>query len=477
MKVTTYDGSKGRQILTGMITSNRVLTRLAPRWNKEGLFASRWENQVGQWCVDYHKRYHKAPSRNIESLFATWAEDSSDKEQVKLVEQFLSNLSGQYAKLKKKVNPEYIVDQAGEYWNQVRVKKLKDLLEGDIDNGKVASALKRINAFRKVEVGRQESVRITDKGLWGEVLAEPPEPIVKYPGDLARFYGRSLRRGRFVVFMAPMKRGKSFWTFDLAWRAMEQGRRVVYFQLGDLTRDEEMERVAARLTRTPTTAGKYKIPTKLEVKDGMIKVKHDTREMKERLSPSMVAEVIKRRATSKARVDTKPVNYGLIQWQFHPSGSLSMEGIRSIMDGIVHEDGPPDVIALDYMDILARPSGYPDDHRAAVNDNWMNARRLSQELNCLVVASTQANAASFKAETLRMEHFSEDNRKYAHVNTMYAINQKIEEKEKEVYRLTTLVNRGEQYSMTRACYTAGSLAIADPAICSKYPSYSEANDE
>lgn len=472
--VERYDGSQGRQVLTGMITSSRVLNRLAPRWTKDGLFASGWENLVAGWCVQYHKRYKKAPGRNIEGLFQAWAESSGDKEGVKAVGRFLQELSGKYLKLKKKINPDFLVDQAGDLFNKVALKKLRDQIDGALDTGKIDQGIKVANKFRKVEVGRQALVRLTDKGLWENVFSAPPDPIVKYPGELGDFFGRALRRDRFVCFMAPMKRGKSYWTFDLAYRGMEQGNKVLYFQLGDLSLDEEMERVAARVLGAPVFPEEYDVPKSLEVKGGEPIVRHQHKIRKEAVKPREMREIIKRvqganQSKAKGFERHGKVNFDLIQWQFHPTKTCGLDTIRDVVDGCVAENWIPDIVVYDYMDIMAAPPGFHDDHRAGVNENWMGVRRLSQELKALCVSGTQANAASFKADSMGMQHFSEDNRKFAHCTGMIGLNQKSEEKEKGIYRLNWLVLRGDRFVTTRHCYTAGCLAIANPAIHSVFP--------
>jgi hypothetical protein len=464
MKEERYDGTKARMILTGMVVSTRVLSRVAPKWRAEGLFNSKWENTVAGWCVDYLKRYKKAPAKRVEGLFRVWAEDQHDKDGVRLVERFLSGLSGEYDKARKKINPEYVVDQAGAYFNEVALRKLRDTLDGDLDQGDVKRALGRLHKFAPVDVGRQALVKLTDKNLWEEVLADPPKPLVQYDGALGRFFGRSLRRGKFVVIMAPMKRAKSYFTFDLGWRAMLQRNRVLYVQLGDMSRNDEMERVACRVTGAPLVPGEVKFVKGMKWNGSEVSVKTKGVVFKTGLTPKKVREAVNR--MQDQMVGSKR---SFIRFSYHPMRSCGMGDVRSIVDELVHEGWIPDVICLDYLDILAPPSGFHEDHRAGVNDNWMNARRLAQELNCLMVSNTQANAASFTADSLGMKHFSEDNRKFAHVDGMVGLNQKTDEKEVGLWRLNWIVLRGEKFSVTRHCYVAGDLAVSNPTMRSLTP--------
>src|SRR4051812_9555130 len=109
MKVERKDASQEKRILTAMVVSPVVLGKLAPKWDKEGLFAHQWSNLVGKWCVEYHERYRgKAPGKNITALFESWAEDNPDREQVALIDRFLDSLSGEYSSLAKEVNPDLV---------------------------------------------------------------------------------------------------------------------------------------------------------------------------------------------------------------------------------------------------------------------------------------------------------------------------------------------------------------------------------
>jgi hypothetical protein len=89
---------------------------------------------------------------------------------------------------------------------------------------------------------------------------------------------------------------------------------------------------------------------------------------------------------------------------------------------------------------------------------------MSQEFHNLVVTATQANAKSFTAEILNMEHFSEDNRKFAHVTGMVGINQTNDEKKEQLQSLNWLVLREDEFDITKTVYAANCLAIANPAV-------------
>ena len=97
---------------------------------------------------------------------------------------------------------------------------------------------------------------------------------------------------------------------------------------------------------------------------------------------------------------------------------------------------------IDYADILADPPKSRD-NLESIDDTWKQMRRLSQEMHCLVVTATQANAAAYgrKDKLLDKSNFSGRKTKLAHVNGMIGINTWPGDKKKGVIRLNWIVRR------------------------------------
>jgi hypothetical protein len=455
MKVERVDGRQEGSVLTGMIVHNRVLAKVAPKWEKDGLFGSPWANKVGSWCVKYHKKYGKAPGKNVQNLFDSWAEDNKhDKDTVKLVERFLGSLSNRYSAKKKEVNPDFVIDQASDLFNKVKANNLVSVIQGDIDSGKAKDVWDRLTKIKKVELGLGSFNDLDDESVYEEAFRYKPESLVKYPGALGKFFGDSLGRDNFVAFLGPMKRGKTFWTIDLAWRAMLQDKKVAYFQAGDLTRNQMMLRLGARASRRPIKPQTVRIPIGMEEVEGRVYpgVGFEEKEFKTGLSAEAAYQAVKKVGKGK--------NFRL---SVYSTNTLSVENLHHTLDDWANDGWMADVVVVDYADILAPPVGYKES-RDGVNHNWKALRRMSQEFHNLVVTATQANAKSFTAEILNMEHFSEDNRKFAHVTGMVGINQTNDEKKEQLQSLNWLVLREDEFDITKTVYAANCLAIANPAV-------------
>jgi hypothetical protein len=102
----------------------------------------------------------------------------------------------------------------------------------------------------------------------------------------------------------------------------------------------------------------------------------------------------------------------------------------------------PDVVAVDYADILAPDKDTEKfDFRNQSNITWQRLRSLSQERHCLVLTATQAAASAYGKETLAMSDFSEDKRKFAHVTSMFGLNRTSREKALGIMRMNQLTLR------------------------------------
>ena len=144
-----------------------------------------------------------------------------------------------------------------------------------------------------------------------------------------------------------------------------------------------------------------------------------------------------------------------------------MFDIREIVVGWGREEGIPDIVVIDYADILKMD--VPGlDKRDQINGTWKQLRALSQSLHCLVVTATQSDASSYKMETIQMGNFSEDKRKHAHVTGTVGLNQTKEENRLGVMRLNWIVAREHQFNSYKCGHVAGCLDIANPDIKSTF---------
>lgn len=463
MKVTEYkSGGRAAQVLAGMATDRAVCGAVAARWDGR-MFGSRWENLVAGWCVAHYEKYRKAPGRAVESYFDAWAaKKSRDKDAVDLVEAFLQSLSDRFAGAKQAPASEYLLDLAARHFDEVRVRNLREELEGDLGDGDLEAAKDRIRKFSGVGVGQKA----------GMDLYQDEEPILaafEDDGDnvfkwgqpaLDNFFAGALEREAFIAFQAVEKRGKSFWLQEVAWAASQGGADVAFFETGDQSQRQILRRIAARAAGRPFRPDKrVQVPVSMQPGEPP-RVEYETRSFPDKMTGDEARRAV-RRAGKRSGV-------GRLKLSVHPNTSISVEGISGVLsDWERTEAFVPSVVVVDYADVMA-PMSKKDDDRAEINDTWKALRRLSQEAHCLLVVATQAKAEAAEAITLTRKHFANDKRKYGHVTGMVGINQTEGEKAAGVFRLNWILGRDLDFPESTCVYTAGCLPLANPCILSTF---------
>lgn len=463
MRVERRDSSQEKNILTAMIVDRVVLGAIAPKWEKgEGLFKSKWCNLVAGWCVSYFLKYEKAPKRAIEGMFENWASENQDDVSAKLIEKLLFGLSDSYVTLAKESNSAFIVDTASKYFNRVKKHRLAEAIQAHLDSGEDDKAEEEINKFTTVEIGMGAGVNVLhDQNAIREAFTSKQEPLIVYPGALGKFFGGALERDGFIGFLGPEKRGKSWWLMDVAWRGMEQRRKVAYFEVGDMSQNQVIRRLMIRASRQPMKASSVKYPTAIEHDR-----EKDTAEVtfKEKEYPKDLSWQRGWEACQEVINDKLKSTTPLLKLSCHPNSSLSVPGIVSILQlWQRQENWVPDVIVVDYADILAPIKGLLET-REQINGTWKALRALSQSTHTLVVTATQANAASYAATTVDQSNFSEDKRKFAHVTGMVGLNVTKAEKELGVMRLNWVVLREGEFTTSKCVHVATCLPLGNPAV-------------
>lgn len=469
MRVEQRDSRIEKKIVTALIVSKEVLGKISTIWNnKQGPFNSQWSNIVGNWCISHWLKYGEAPKKDIQSLYEHWGSGPTvDKESAKLLERFLDGLSGDYEALESEINPDYILDQATTHFNKVKLARLREAIENDIEIGKPEDAIKRVSSFSKIEIGSDAAVNVlTDKDAIRKAFESKKEPLITFRGALGEFFGSTLERDGFVAFVAPDKVGKSYTLREIAWQGMLQRRKVAHFIVGDMSQDQVMRQYMIRATRRPLHATKRAIRYPISIKhypdEKFAEVEFKEKEYKDDLD--WRAGIAACEKVMKTKVKSK---HHLLRLSCHAGGSISALGLRSILEGWERIDWSPDIIVIDYADNLAAING-KEETRHQINETWLALRSVSQQLHCLVVTATQSSAKAYDSYLIKKQHFSENKMKNAHVTAMVGINQMPEEKENDVIRFNWVVNRNEESSPNKCVFIAGCRGIGNIAIRSTW---------
>ena len=152
MLIQKRKGNLQRQILTALIIDKEVLGSIAAIWDNK-LFSTCWANLIGSWCVSFYGEYHKAPQKDIQSLYEKWAATQVDEDVVKLIEKFLSSLSQDFETQEEEINSQFVIDRAADLFNSVKVKQTATLALQEIERGKITRALDTFKDFLPINLG------------------------------------------------------------------------------------------------------------------------------------------------------------------------------------------------------------------------------------------------------------------------------------------------------------------------------------
>jgi len=262
---------------------------------------------------------------------------------------------------------------------------------------------------------------------------------------------------------------------DMAVRAMEQRRKVAFFEVGDETETDLHERFLVRAVQHPflSSTNKWpfmvKYPTSIkyswspDAPKDVASVETETCVFEEPLNETVAWEACKRIKMDKVKSKTSHLRTSV-----HPNLGVGVDGIESILDGWALDDWTPDCIFIDYPDNLQPPVGRVANERDSINKMWQMLRAMSQKRHCLLVVATQANRESYERKTIDRRHVSDDKRKLAHATFVFAINANSAEKEVGVCRLNAIVGRRGKYDTNKHVHLAGAWDIGNPAVASTF---------
>lgn len=505
-----------RQLIINLITSTEFIQQVEPYWSIR-LIESAAAKRIASWVMEYYAKYNKAPGKDIQPIFYDKSKPLL-KDVSEDIEEILMSLSEESEQ--EKLNVEYAVDQFKKFFNEKNLIRHSEEVKALVQQGKIVEAEKHALSYKPLSKDTGNSSDLSDITVMEKIenaFNSNFEHLIKFEGALGQFWNDQLVRGGFVALMASEKRGKTFWLLEFAMRACKQGRKVAFFQAGDMTEAQQLIRMSIYLAKK---SNKEKFcGTILEpVKDCIFNQvdqcrkperccdfgvfpKEPTKELRNTIDFEKLKDALSENKDYKPCADCAefPLNKWGTPWlkevvidhpltakeakkefkkffmenerrfklSTHASGTLSVKQAKAIMDLWEKQDGfIPDVIIFDYPDIMTDET--VNEHRHKQNKIWMDLRGLCQERHSLVIVVTQADADSYTKDLLKMDNFSEDKRKYAHPTAFYGLNQDRNGREKKIgiMRINEIVVREGDFDQNNQVYVLQNLKRGRPYLCS-----------
>jgi len=489
------------EVLTAMITSTGFMDKAA-RWYKPEYFTD-YARLIATWAVDYYREYREAPGKHIQNIYAV------EKENIKPalaanVATYLENLSNQYEH-RADFNLPYMLDTAEQFFKRRGYEHLFSTGRELMMAGRVEDAMRLHADFRAVAKTTSRWENPFDPQTIREHFATDPDEytVLRFRGVLGRLIGPQ-ERGWLVAFMGPPKGLKSFWQQETVFAAVAQRRRVAYINL-EMTNRGMREREYKRLTAMPAVQGRYTLPVfdcyhnqagtcvlatrtgsgTLFDKEGEIPLYNVGHQWAPctacRNDPAAEGEYVS--AVWYTTVTQKEISEDEVlhqargfQLQFgdrvrqitYPAFSATIDDIRFDLDELIYTDRFfPDVVVLDYADILATTGRQEERHR--LNEIWKNLKRAAGDMHNLWVSATQTNREGIGKTRIDEKNAAEDIRKIANVDAIYGLNQSKEERKRETHytRVNVVANRHREVSK-RDVVVLHQLALGMPYIDSEW---------
>lgn len=460
MKVETHSGEPERSILISLIVSTPVLTKIAPKLSKS-LFRSEWSDLIAGWCGDYFKKYGTAPSNAIEPLYVKWCETAQDEDVKKTINRLIASLSSQYEALAEGIDAKFMVDRATDYFNQVAVEKHIDSLKADMERGHFEKAVVQAESFKRLQLNTPPFIDLlTDKEAQRLAIERKQNVLVKYKGGLGEFFGDELSEESLICLVAPMKIGKSFWELDLAWQGLRLGRRIAYFQVGDLSQDQIIRRFHARAAYRPLKRRAVNFPIMITPSQfGLSQIDMEVKVYDEDLTVAQGHRAFEKAANRHGK--------DMFRLSWHATKSVSIADIENILTSWSEEGWYAQVVVVDYSENLApvNPKSMPLDQ---VEETWAIMSRLREKLRCCLITAIQTNREGFASWVLTRKNFSKNKMIFSHCTAAIGLNRTDEEASKQIMRLNFIVRREEAFAETLCCFVGECRDLCHTSVVSSF---------
>lgn len=465
-----------KQIITAMIVSTHFLSKVQPLINLD-FFANDFAQIIGKWVLEYYSNYKKAPEANIQKIYEV-NKNNIDKASADIVSTFLKKISSEYVD-NQGTNDDYIYDNALNYFSrrdmELRSKKVLDLIA--IGKDDEAAQILNQKTFLSKAIGGWEN--FFDKAKIINTFNEEEDINFIMPGALGEMIG-PLQKGWLVGILGGFKIGKSFTMQEFMISALTQRKKVAVFNL-EMSLNDCRKRFYNRIN-SENTEGSFLFPMFDCLKNQTGSCLYPYRNNKvilrasakdpleynpayapcthcrgEAGNKSYVPETYFQPITIKKpsiksivkNIRSFEKMYGNnLMYKVYPRYSASVDNIRESLDTLeFQEDFIPDVVVVDYADILRPGSGLRNaEPRHGIDDIWKNLAALAAERHCTVITASQGNRGSLKKVQKDEADIAEWIGKLGHVDIFGALNQTPVEKKKGVLRFSLLAHRHRDFN-------------------------------
>lgn len=392
---------------------------------------------------DYIDKFKEPPAEHIADLL----EDKLTSENKREASQYKDIIEA-INDMQEGINAEYVMSQLEAF---VRRQSLRSIA---VD---LAKALQRDTedsleeADNLIKSANTQSLRVFDPGLRmsdiDRSLAFLHENTFAFPTGINEFDRRGFgpTRKEMLLYLADTKTGKTWAMIHLAKMALMSNLKTVH-----VTLEMSETKVAQRYIQTFFAISKRKEEFEIykfnKDKNNKDRFDYEITTVKPRIS------LDNNRAEKKIRAEMakweKRILDNIIIKQF-PTGKLTVGELEAYLDNLEStERFVPDLIIVDYPDLMKLSVGPGGQYRHGLAETYKNLRGVAVARNAALACPTQGNREAAKAKFVSRTNVSEAYSKIADADIVMAYSQTSFEKDQGLARLSIIAGRNDEDNVT-----------------------------
>ena len=465
MKREKLNALSEKDVIVGLIVSDKFCREIIPTLKPKDLEIE-YTRIIASWIIWYYGKFKCAPKTDILKLYRSKIEEIKDEDLQENILSFIESVNKDFESVKN-FNEEFMIQKSVQYLKSRSLKNLVSDIDSYVQMGELQKAEETLTHYRKVEANGSDAISLLhDVEKIVNSFLDEEDFLYQMPGAYGKVIGK-INRNDFIAFLAPIKRGKTWHLMYSAECALQAGLKVVYFSC-EMSQEKMIKRFWRGLSgQCDVDEEGIDFPYFEENGQGKFIIKHKTINRKA-VSFSDVSK--------KQKVMQKLFRGGDIRLFAVPTDSMTVRQMEMKLEDLIYDGYIPDVIVIDYADILAKnEEDRGNDYRNQLDGIWKRLRGLAQKLNVAIITASQSTRDTINKD-VKASDVAEDMRKLAHVTAMVSLNQTPEEKQQNIMRVKQLIVR-EEGSEFKEAICLQSLKISCPVLDSKFEDEVELNSE
>ncbi len=347
--------------------------------------------------TEYREKYGVHPTSNImAAIVRTGLEDQLESVRIRIREYFARVLSSGHLPN----SADFIKDTALDFCKK---QKLKGALITSVD-------LIKSSSYDEVSKVINDALKLgSDNDLGYDYLVDFERRFQlksrnaittgwKHMDEISK---GGLGSGELGVVVAPTGAGKSMVLVHLGAAALKEGKNVLHYTL--------------------------------ELADTVVASRYDSK---------LTGVELKNLSVFKEKIydEVKDIDGKLIIKEY-PTRSASIQTIKNHIEKLKRRDFIPDMIIVDYGDLIKPESSKKDEKRHQLETIYEELRGISQVVGCPLWTASQTNRSGLNAEVITMESISEAFNKCFVADLIFTVSRTIEDKNTNTGRIFVAKNR------------------------------------